>query len=216
MRFLFFFKMILLEVTDFLRQFMWHILAVVAVLIMWYLFLLTPLMEKIQQSEIIQSNLTKNESDIDRFKTASPNSFFSQSDSLSVSDTENEIYQWIKQHQSVRLISLVNFDGPVGRLTEAGFWSKNAGQDPNNPNSMLVPPGSPVMNTTQLLSFAVDNTMQWQRHEISLVLEGNYFQIMEFLNQFQSTSIFWKSLEFTVIEYSLARVNVTLYIYEKI
>lgn len=216
MRFLFFFKMVMLEAGDFFRQFMWHIMAVVIFLVVWYLFLLTPLIDKIQQNEVIKSHLAKNESDIDRFKTALPSSFLSQSDSYSVADTEDKIYQWIKQHQSVRLISLINFDGPVARLTEAGFWSKNAGQDPNNPNSLLVPPGSPVINAGQLLSFAVDNTMQWRRHEISLVLEGNYFQIMEFLKQFQSSSIFWKSLGFTVIEYSLARVNVTLYVYEKV
>lgn len=216
MRFFFFFKMMLLEVTDFLRQFIWHIIAVVILIIVWYLFLLTPLCEKMAQNEIIKSSLAKNESDIDRFKTASSKTFLSQSDNCSVANIEDQIYRWIKQHQSVRLISLINFDGPVGRLTQAGFWNKNAGQDPNNPNSLLVPPGSPVMNAGQLMSFSVDNTMQWQRHEISLVLEGNYFQIMEFLKQFQTGHIFWKSLEFTVIEYSLARVNVTLYVYERV
>lgn len=207
-RLFFLLKTIFVEISNFLYQFAVHVIMVILFITLWYLFILSPLAQKIDKNKVIQTQLMKKESDVERFRRASPESLFKSTDLISVFDLEDKIYAWIEKNQTIRLIELKNLDGPLSHLEDAGFFDKSLLSKPDT-----LQPGSVSVTSSQILSFSINNSMQWTRHEISLILEGNYFQIMEFLRQFQSNQIFWTTMKFNVIDYSLARATISLYVY---
>lgn len=57
------------------------------------------------------------------------------------------------------------------------------------------------------------NKIQVYQHGMELIIEGEYFSIMNFLKELESIPwrLIWSSLDYEVVEYPVGRVKITLY-----